>query len=131
MAATGKLASFKLGAVVYDQDDCLQGWSLNDAINEVVYQCNSFDQGIAGTRTVTFNASLALAATDTVKLAAFTPGTVYTTFEAHPAGDTALNVEIASTSAVIITANQSTAPNAIYAVDLSIRLNNVTIGAAT
>lgn len=129
MAVTGKLASFTLGAVTYDETDCLQGWNLNDAINEVVYQCNSMDKGVAGTRTVTFSGSMALAATDTVKLAALTPGTV-AAFEAHPAGDTATYVEVVSTSALVVSANLSTAPNAIFAVDFTIRLNDITIGAA-
>ncbi len=129
MAAPGKLASFTFATIVYDQTDCLQGWNLSDAINEIVYQCNSMDKGVAGTRTATFSASLALDATDTVKVAAFTPGTVGA-FEAHPAGDTATYIEILAAEAVIITANQATAPNAILTIDLSIRLNDITIGAA-
>lgn len=130
MAVSGKLASFTFNSVTFDETDCLQGWNLNDAINEIVYQCNSYDKGVAGTRTVTFSGSMALDATDTAKLAALTPGATASDFEAHPAGDTATYVEITSTDALCVSANQTTAPNAIYTIDFTIRLNDVTIGAA-
>jgi hypothetical protein len=130
MAVTGKLARFVFNGVTFDDGDCLQGWNLNDAINEVVYQCNSFDQGVAGTRTVTFSGSMALDATDTAKLAALTPGATAADFVAYPAGTTATYVKVTSASALCVTANLTTGPNAIFAVDFSIRLNAVTIGAA-
>jgi len=130
MAVTGKLARFVFNGVTFDEGDCLQGWNLNDAINEVVYQCNSFDQGAAGTRTVTFSGSMALDATDTAKLAALTPGATAIDFVAYPAGTTATYVKVTSASSLCVSANLTTAANAIFAVDFSIRLNAVTIGAA-
>ena len=130
MGIGGKLAEFTLNGVTFDADDCLQGWNLNDAINEIVYQCNSYDKGAVGTRSVTFAGSLALDAADTAKLAALTPGATAADFEAHPAGDTATYVEVTSSDSLCVSANQSTAPSSIYTVDFSIRLNQVTIGAA-
>ncbi len=130
MAVSGKLAEFVFNAVTFDADDCLQSWNLNDAVNEIVYQCNSMDKGAAGTRSVTFSGSVALAAADTAKVAALTPGANAADFEAHPAGDTATYVEVTSSDATCITANMSTAPNSVLIIDFSIRLNQVTIGAA-
>ena len=129
MAVSGKLASFTFNGVTFNADDCLQGWNLNDAVNEIVYQCNSYDKGVAGTRSITFAGSLALAAADTAKLAALTPGASAADFEAHPAGDTATYVQVSSGEALCVSTNQTTAPNAIYTVDFSIRLNDITIAA--
>jgi hypothetical protein len=131
MADSGKLASFTFNSVTFDETDCLQGWNLNDAINEIVYQCDSMDKGVAGTRTVTFSGSMALSATDTAKLAALTPGATAADFEAHPSGDTATYIEVSSTDSLCVSANLSTAANSVHTVDFSIRLNDVTIGAAT
>ena len=130
MADTGKLASFSFAATLYDADDCLQSWALNDAINEVVYQCNSMDKGAAGTRSVTFAVSLALAADDITKVSALAPGTIGV-FEAHPGGDTTGYIEIESTAALITQRNLSAPINGIIAADIQIRLNDVTIQAAT
>lgn len=130
MADTGKDASFSFAGTVYDETDCLSGFSLNDAINEVVYQCGGVDKGAAGTRTATFNASLALAIDDETKVSAFTPGTA-DTFEAHPGGDTANNIEIVATEALVVQANISAPVNGIISLDLQLRLNDITIGAAT
>ena len=129
MADTGKLASFKFNGTLYDADDCLQSWNLADSINEVVYQCNSYDKGAAGTRSVVFSGSMALAKTDTTKVGAIYPGATGA-FEAHPAGDTGTYIEITSTSALVTRADKSSGPNAIITLDFSIRLNDVTIGAA-
>lgn len=127
---SGKLASFSFAGTVYNSDDCLQGWTLNDSINEVIYQCSGLDKAAAGTRSVTFNASLALAASDTTKVSNLSPGSTGV-FEAHPAGDTSGYQEIEATSAMVITANRSTAPNSIISLDVTIRLQDITIQAAT
>ena len=87
MADSGKNASFSFAGVLYDADDCLQGWDLNDAIQDVVYQCNGYDKHAVGNRGISFRATIALAASDTTKVTAFAPGTTGI-FEAHPAGDT-------------------------------------------
>ncbi len=55
---TGKNASFSFGGTVYDSDDCVSNWSLNDAINEVVYQCGGFDKGAVGTRSAVTTSTL-------------------------------------------------------------------------
>lgn len=130
MSVSGKNASFVFGATTYDADDCLQSWALADAINEVVYQCNGYDKGVAGTRSITFNVSLALAAADTAKVSALAPGTS-ATFTAYPAGNTATYQKVTSTAALLVSANRSTGPNAFISIDCSFRLNDITLGAAT
>lgn len=130
MAITGKDAIFSFDGTSYTTSDCLNDWELQDSINEVVYQCSGYDKGAAGTRSVMFNISLALAADDTTKLAALYPGATGT-FEAHPGGDSVDNIEITATDALIVSAPQSAPTNGIYTLDLSIRLQDVTIGAAS
>ena len=130
MPATGKLASFSFAATVYDEDDCVSGWSLNDSINEIIYVCGGQDQAAAGTRSTMFNVSLGLAATDTAKVIALYPGATGA-FEAHPAGDTDTYIEVTATDALITVANKSAPSNGIITLDLTIRLNDVTLGAAT
>lgn len=131
MATSGKLASFKVGSTVYDSDDCVSGWAINDMVNEIVHQCGGYDQAVGGTRSVTFTASLGLSATDTAKISALAPGAAVTTFEAHPAGDTATYIEITSTDGLIVSRNISAPANGIITLDVTIRLNNVTFGAAS
>jgi len=125
MADGGKLAAFTFATIVYDADDCLQGWDMNDAIQDIVYQCNSYDKHAVGTRGVSFRASLALAATDTTKVTAFAPGTTGA-FEAHPGGDTAGNIEITATKATVISAPLSSGPNNVIAIDVELALDDVT-----
>lgn len=127
---TGKDAAFTFDGTVYDSDDCLQDWALNDAINEVIYTCGGQDRAAVGSRTSTFQVTLALDTTDDTKVSALAPGSTGT-FEAHPAGDTATYIEITSTDAVITNAGISTAVNDIITMDVTIRLNDITIGAAT
>jgi hypothetical protein len=131
MADTGVNASFKLGAVTYDTDDCLDSWAITDAIDLITYVCGGYNQGAAGARTVSFSISLALAATDVAKLTALSPGTLSTTFEAHPGGDTATYIEVISTSALVTTRNVSAPANGIITADVTIHLNDVTFRAAS
>ena len=130
MPDTGKLASFSFNSQVYDEDDCVMNWSLNDSINEIIYQCGGQDQAAAGTRSSVFSASLALDATDTAKLAALYPGAAGA-FEAHPAGDTPTYMEIPATDALITAANKSAPSNGLITLDLTIRLQDITLGTAT
>lgn len=130
MADTGKNASFKLGSTTYGTSDCLQSWAINDAINEVVYQCQGYDKAAAGSRSVTFAVSLALSVTDTTKVSALAPGTTGA-FEAHPGGDTDSYIEIISTSALVTQRNLSAPVNGIITADVQIRLNDVTFQAAS
>lgn len=129
MAVSGKNASFKFAGQTYDSDDCLQSWDLNRAVNDVVYQCGGYDKHAAGTKTITFSASLALAATDTTKLSYFAPGTTGA-FEAHPAGDTPTYIEAIVTKATVISSNISAPINGVVAVDLTFGLDDITVGAA-
>ncbi|MFW6069653.1 MAG: hypothetical protein ACOC9X_01295 [bacterium] len=130
MADTGKKASFSFDETVYDQDDCLSGWNLADQINEVVYQCGGMDRGAAGTRSAVFSISLALAADDTDKVSALEPGNEGA-FEAHPGGDEAGNIEVIATDALVTVANKSAPVNGMITMDVTIRLNDVDLGAAT
>ena len=130
MADSGKNASFKFTTILFDADDCLQSWDLNDAIADVVYQCNGMDKHAIGTRAVTFRVTLALAAGDTTIITLFAPGTTGA-FEAHPGGDTSGYIEISATRAQVNTANLSAPTNGIIAADLEFALDDVTIDAAT
>lgn len=130
MPDTGKLASFSFGGTVYDEDDCVGGWSLNDAINEIIYQCGGQDTAAAGTRSTTFSASLGLEATDHAKITALAPGTSGA-FEGHPAGDTATYIEVLATDSLVTVANQSAPANGIISLDVTIRLNDITTQAAS
>jgi len=130
MADTGLLESFSFGGTVYDSDDCLQSTGLQDAISEVVYQCGGQDRAGVGSRSSTFTVSLALAKTDTAKLAALAPGATGA-FEYHPGGDSAGNIEVTATEAIVTSAPISTGPNSIITLDVTFRLNDITIGAAS
>lgn len=130
MADTGLLASFKFDNEVYDEDDCLSGWSLADQIQEVIYQCGGMEKGAAGPRSAVFNVALGLAADDTAKVSALYPGATGA-FEAHPAGDTPSYIEVTATDALVRVANKSAPANGIITLDLQIRLNDITLGTAT
>lgn len=129
MPDTGAQASFSFAGTVYDQDDCVSGWNLEDAINEIVYQCGGQDQGAAGTRASVFNASLALAADDVTKVTALEPGSTGA-FEAHPGGDSVGNIEVTATASLVRSANKSAPNNGIISMDLQIRLQDISIGTA-
>jgi len=130
MPITGKNGSFSFAGTLYGASDCLQTWGLDHAINEVVYQCGGLDKGAAGTTSAMFNVSLALDATDTAKVTALTPGATGV-FEAHPAGDAAGRIEVESTQALVVQANMQGGPNNILTIDLRLRLNDITLQAAT
>jgi len=130
MADSGKNASFNFATVLYDADDCLQGWDLSSAINDIVYQCNGFDKHLPGAKTLSFRVSMALAATDTTKVTAFAPGTTGA-FEAHPAGDTATYIEVRASRAQVNSANISAPINGVILVDAEFMLDDVTYAAAT
>ena len=130
MSDSGKNASFKFGGVLFDADDCLQGWDLAHAINDIVYQCNGYDKHLPGTKAVTFRVSLALAKTETTKLTGLAPGTSGA-FEAHPAGDTPTYIEIEVTRAQVNTANVSAPVNGVITADIEFALDDIDIGAAT
>jgi hypothetical protein len=130
MAGSGKNAAFTFATIVYDADDCLQGWDLNSAINDVVYQCNGYDKHAVGTKAVTFRASLALAATDTTKVTALAPGTTGA-FEAHPGSDSSGTIEIEVARAQVNSANMTAPINGIIAVDVEFALDDIDYGAST
>ena len=130
MADSGKLASFTFNATTYDESDCMQGSSISDAIQEAMYMCDGYSKGVPTLRELTFTVSLALANTDTAKVTALTPGTTATDFEYHPGGDTATYLEFTSTDAYVVSRPLNTAPNGVHTIDVTIRLNDITFGAA-
>ena len=130
MADSGKNASFKFTTVTFDADDCLQGWDLNNAINDIVYQCNGYDKHLPGTQAVTFRVSLALAKTDTAKVTLLAPGTTGL-FEAHPAGDSSGNIEVEVTRAQVNSSNLSAPINGVITADVEFGLDDIDLGAAT
>lgn len=130
MADSGRLAAFKFGSTTYNADDCLQSWDIADAIQDVVYQCNSYDKHARGTQNVSFSVSLALAKTDVTKVTALAPGTTGA-FEAHPGGDAASNIEITATRGIVIQRNVTAPINGIIQADVVIALDDVTWTTAT
>ena len=131
MSVGGKGARFMFAGVNYTTNDCLQGWDLNSAINDIVYQNNGYDKHAVGTKVVTFSVSLALAATDTTKVTALQPGTESTQFSAHPAGDHTSYIEISSTAVQVNSANISAPANGIIAIDAEFALSNITYTTAS
>lgn len=131
MAGAGRAARFMFNGVNYTTADCLQAWDLNDAIQDIVYQCNGYDKHAVGTRAVSFNVSLALAVAETTKVIGLAPGTNSTQFSAHPAGDHTSYIEITSTKAWITQRNLTAPINGIIAADVIIALDNVTFTTAS
>ena len=125
MADSGKLASFTFAGTVYSTASCLQSWNFNDAINDVVYQCDGYDKHAIGTRALSFRVSLGLAATATTTVIALAPGTTGA-WLAHPAGDVTGNIELSSTRAQIISAPMSTSANGIILLDVEFGLDDIT-----
>ena len=128
---TGKDAAFTFNSQTYGLTDCLQSGGIDHAVNEVVFQCNGMDKGAAGTTSATFNVSLVLDQTDITKINALLPGTNASDFEAHPFGDTATYVEVTSSDATLISAPMSWSANGMVTMDVTIRLNQITIQAAS
>ena len=127
---SGKDQKVKFGTTTLTKANCIQDSGLDDAINSVVYQCNGYDKGVAGTRSAVFNLTLAIAATDHVKLLALAPGATGT-FDAWPGGHTSGNVQITATSSMVVSANKSAPVNGVLSVDISIRLRDIEFKAAT
>ena len=129
MAIGGKNAEFRFGATTFAATDCLQGWDLADAINDIVYQCNGYDKHAAGTRALTFRTSLGLGSGDTTKITAFAPGTTGV-FEGYPAGATTDFIKFASTKATAMVANVSAPINGIIQVDIELALDDIAVTSA-
>jgi len=130
MTISGVNQKVKFGTTTLTKASCIQDSGLDDAINSVIYQCNGFDKGVAGTRSAVFNLTLAIGATDDAKITAFAPGATGT-FDAWPGGHVATYVQITAASAMVISANKSSPVNGILSADISIRLQDITIKAAT
>lgn len=130
MADSGKNAAFMYGGTTYDADDCLQGWDLSDAVQDIIYQCDGKDKHAAGTEAISFRTSLAIAATDTAKISALAPGGNSTQFNAWPGGNTTNYIEVTCTKAHIITRSMSAPMNGFIALDVEIGLDDATYSAA-
>ena len=129
MADSGKKAAFTFAGTSYTTASCISSWDFNDAINDIVYQCNGYDKHALGTRSATFRVTLGLAAADTTRVIALAPGTTGA-FLAHPAGDVTGNIEISAARAQVNTANISAPINGIIAMDIEIALDDVTLTTA-
>ena len=129
MADSGKKAAFTFAGTSYTTASCLQSWDFNNAINDIVYQCNGYDKHLPGTNAATFRVSLALAAVATTTVIAFAPGTTGV-FLAHPAGDVTGNIEISATRAQVNSANISAPMNGVIMIDIEIALDDVTLTTA-
>jgi len=130
MADSGKLAAFTFAGTSYTSSACLQGFDFNNAINDIVYQCNGYDKHLPGTNAATFRVQLALAKTATTTVIALAPGTTGA-WLGHPAGDVTGNIEISATRAQVNSANLSAGPNAVIALDVEFALDDVTLTTAS
>jgi len=130
MADSGKLAAFTFAGTSYTSSACIQGFDFANAVNDIVYQCNGYDKHLPGTVSATFRVQLALAGVATTSVIALAPGTTGA-FLAHPAGDVTGNIEISATRAQVNSANISTAPNAVIALDVEFALDDVTLTTAS
>lgn len=130
MAKKG-LPSITLGAVTYDDDDCLQSASFTDGVEDLTYRCGGYMKHEAGDRTITHQFSIVTESTDTTKWAAFAPGATYTTCAYHPYGDSTGRVEHTSTLATVLNRNVSGSPGSIVTLDVTVAWDNITSGAAS
>lgn len=131
MAVTGLSQSVTFNSQTYDADDCLQSSSLNRSVNTAMYQCGGTMKTALGAKVYTFNMSLALAASDTAKIAALQEGDNATDFKYFPAGVTSGNMKVTSTKAWVTAANLSAPVNGVMTVDVTINLDNLTDGTST
>ena len=129
MANSGLSGSFTFGGTVYDTDDCIQSMALTRTTNGVKYICGGITKTAAGESTYSFSASVALAQTDTAKVAALANGATGA-FEYHPKGDTATYIEETSTNGTIVQSNMGSAPGAMIMLDIVIDLDDLTDAAA-
>jgi hypothetical protein len=129
MPDSGNKAAFTFAGTSYTTANCLQSWDFNNSINDIVYQCNSYDKHVVGTQSVMFRVTLALSATDTTPVIALAPGTTGA-WEGHPGGDTATYIELTSTRGQVNSANISAPINGIIAMDVEIALDDVTLTTA-
>jgi len=130
MATSGVAASFQFGGTTYDDDDCLQSWNLDRSVEDITYYCSGAMKHLGGNSNAVFSCSLALAATDTAKVAALTEGSTGA-WEGHPAGDTASYIEFTATKGTVINAPVSAPQNGVITLDVTIALDNCTPSTAT
>lgn len=131
MAVSGISQSVTFNGATYDADDCLQSSSLNRSVNAGMYQCGGVMKTALGAKSYVFNMSLALAASDTTKVAALQEGDNATDFKYFPAGVTSGNMKVTSTKAWLVAANYSSPVNGVLTVDVTINLDALTDGTST
>ena len=131
MAASGGVnASFSFAGSTFDTSSCLQNTQIQRTMNQITYNCAGVQQYVAGAKVYLFTYQMALASTDTASVAALAEGTTGT-FEYHPGGDTAGNIEMTSTKGTSVQMNISAAVNGIITIDGQIGLNDLTDATAT
>ncbi len=126
MVVSGLSQQFIFNSQTYNADDCIQSSSLNRSVNAGMYQCGGSMKTALGAKTYVFNASLALAATDTTKVGALQEGDNGTDFAYWPAGVATGNIKMTSTKAWVASANYSAPVNGVITVDLTINLDALT-----
>jgi len=131
MAVSGISQSFTFGTTTFDADDCIQSASLNRSVNASNYQCSGVMRTALGAKSYIFQASIALAASDTAKVAALQEGDNATVFKWFPGGVTSGNMKVTSTKAWVTAANYSAPVNGVLTVDVTINLDNLTDGTST
>ncbi len=131
MAVSGISQSITFGSTTFAAADCIQSATLNRSVNASNYQCSGVMKTALGAKTYVFNMTLALAASDTVKVAALQEGDNATTFKWFPGGVTSGNMKVTSTKAWVVAANYSAPVNGVLTVDVTINLDNLADGTST
>ena len=126
MAVTGLSQQFIFNGQTYNTASCIQSSSLNRSVNASTYQCSGVQKTALGAKTYVFQASLALAATDTTKVGALQESDNATDFAYWPAGVSTGNIKVTSSKAWLVAANYSAPTSGVLTVDITINLDALT-----
>jgi hypothetical protein len=118
------------GGTTYDSDDCIQVASFTNEKEDITYRCGGDYAHLSGTSNIMLNFSLALAASDTTKIAALAPGTTGVA-EYFPFDDSTGYIKHSTTKATVISANESDSAGKVVTLDVVLAWDDVTSGAAT
>lgn len=129
MATVGE-PKIVFAGTTYSATDCIQVASFTNGKEDITYRCGGDKAHLAGDSTIMLNFSLALAAADTAKVAAFDPGTTGACTY-YPFGDTATYIKHTTTKATVITANSSDAAGKVVTLDVSLAWDDHTASATT
>ena len=104
---------------------CVQGARLTVNGADIAYYCAGEVKHVAGPEDVQLSFSLALAKTDTAPVIALAQGATGV-MEFHPAGDTAGNIQHATTKGTIISVDNAGDPGSAIMLDVVARWDDLT-----